>query len=305
MHQLRFDDQVVVVTGGGRGVGRAYVRELARRGARVVINDLGVVKDASGVEVAVAETLAQEIRSAGGQAVADSHSVATREGGAAIIETALATWGRVDAVIHNAGILRDASFLKLTDEQLESVLSVHLQGSFYVAQPAFRAMKESGRGGRIVLTTSSSGLFGMFGQTNYTAAKMGIVGLVRARAHEGGRRPIKGNAIAPPAGPPPTGGGDPPADALLSPRRVAPAAALLCHAECPSSGEIFQVGGGWTARVRIDITDGYVTRGEGSEAEELLAHWGEVREGAIHEPKTAIQLGELMQRRLGVDKLEY
>lgn len=302
---LKFDDQVVVVTGGGQGVGRGYVRELARRGARIVVNDLGRVTGASGAEESVAERVAAEIRAAGGQAVADTHSVATREGGEGVIETALKTWGRIDALIHNAGILRDASFVKMTDEQIEAVLSVHLRGAFYVAQPAFRAMKESGRGGRILLTTSSSGLFGMFGQTNYTAAKMGIVGLVRTLAIEGSRNQIKVNAIAPTAGTRLTGGGDLPDDALLAPARIAPAAAVLCHPDCPSTGEIFQVGGGWVARVKVDITEGYVVQGNDAQAEELLAHWSEVREGAVHEPRTAIELGELMQRRLGVEKLEY
>ncbi|MGE0046164.1 MAG: SDR family NAD(P)-dependent oxidoreductase, partial [Hyphomonadaceae bacterium] len=200
MPKLTFDGEVVLVTGAGQGVGRAYALELARRGARVVVNDLGVRPNGEGADAGPAETVAAEIKAAGGEAAANTDSVATREGGRAMVQQALDAFGRIDAVIHNAGILRDASFAKLDTAEMDKVLAVHLYGGVNVAQPAFNAMKDAGNGGRIVLTTSSSGLFGNFGQSSYAAAKMGLVGLVRVLAIEGGKYNIKVNAVAPTAG---------------------------------------------------------------------------------------------------------
>src|SRR5688572_27426484 len=180
-----FDGRVAIVTGAGRGLGRAYALELARQGASVVVNDIGG-----------AGAVVDEIVAAGGRAVASGDSVSTPEGGQAIVDRALDAFGAVDAVLNNAGIVRDRSFAKLERPDLEAVLDVHLRGAFHVSQPAFRAMKERGYG-RLLFITSGSGLFGNFGQANYAAAKMGLVGLTRTVAIEGARYGIAANAIAP------------------------------------------------------------------------------------------------------------
>lgn len=296
---LDYAGRVVVVTGAGQGVGRAYATELAKRGAKIVVNDLGTALSGEGADQSIAERTAAEIRQAGGEAIASTESVATPEGGEAIIAAALQQWGRIDALIHNAGILRDASFPKLTVDNLDAVLAVNLRAAFFLGQPAFRAMKDAGHG-RIVLTTSSSGLFGNFGQTNYSAAKMGVVGLTRALAIEGARYDIKVNALAPTAATRLTRGQDAvDLDDPLAPARLAPLVAVLCHTDCPSSGEIYQAGAGLFSRVKIAMTDGYHLPVEGT-AEDLLAHWEEVRSGGdLHEFGSAKDLGAYMERRLG------
>lgn len=304
MSQLRFDDQVVVVTGAGNGVGRGYALELARRGARVVVNDLGGGPNGGGADEAPAGKVVAEIKAAGGEAVANTSSVATKEGGASIIQTAIDTWGRVDGVIHNAGILRDQSLAKLDVADLQTVLSVHMLGAIYVCQPAFNHMKDNGRGGRLLLTSSSSGLFGNFGQSSYAAAKMAVVGLIRVWAIEGAKYGIKANVIAPTAATRLTGGEA--ADAPMAPGRVAPAGVVLMHPNCPSTGEIFQAGGGWTARIALQIADGYVSQAGPDEADKLFANWDKVRGGDAQgwsDPKTAIDLGGMIQKHLGIEKL--
>ncbi|MDB5575576.1 MAG: short-chain dehydrogenase [Bradyrhizobium sp.] len=294
---LRFDDKVAVITGAAQGVGRAYARAFAARGAKVVINDLAC--DADGL--LLADRTATEIRAAGGEAIASGDSVATAEGGERIVATALDTWGRADILIHNAGILRDATFAKLTAEQLESVMAVHLLGAFHVGQPAFRWMRDNG-GGRILLTSSASGLFGNFGQSNYAAAKLGMVGLVRVLAMEGAKYGINANAISPYAATQLTGGSQD-EEALLSPANIAPTALVLCHQDCASNGEIFQTAAGWTGRVTIDLTEGYALQDRKS-PEELLAHWEEVRSGPKHELPAARALVEILTAKLGVDSLQ-
>ena len=183
--QLDFTGQVAVITGAGGGVGRAYALDLARRGAKIVVNDLGGATDGTGGSDAMANRVSEEIRALGSEAAPSYDSVATPEGGAAIVQTALDRFGRIDILISNAGILRDKTFAKLEWANLDAVLDVHLRAAFYVGQPAFRAMKEAGDGGKIMLTTSASGLFGNFGQSNYTAAKLGLVGLMRTLSLEG------------------------------------------------------------------------------------------------------------------------
>ncbi|HSJ59045.1 MAG TPA: SDR family NAD(P)-dependent oxidoreductase, partial [Anaerolineae bacterium] len=200
---IRFDGQVAVVTGAGRGLGSVYALELARRGARVVVNDLGGTRDGTGQSTRAADAVVQEIVDAGGQAdpstpraVASYDSVTTVEGGERIVQTALDTYGRVDILINNAGILRDKSFLKMTPDLWDGVLEVHLQGAYHVTRAAFGAMREQGYG-RIVMTTSAAGLFGNFGQSNYSAAKMGLVGLMNTLKLEGAKYGIKVNTVAP------------------------------------------------------------------------------------------------------------
>ena len=254
---MGYDGKVVIITGAGGGLGRQHALLLASRGALVVINDLGGAIDGSGSDKGAAEHVVDEIKAAGGEAVADTNSVATPEGGAAIVQTALDAYGKVDVVINNAGILRDKSFHNMTPDLLNPVLDVHLKGAFYVTQPAWVVMREQGYG-RIISTSSAAGVFGNFGQTNYGAAKMGLVGFTRVLAAEGAKYNIKANAIAPLALTRMTenlmGGafGD-----KLSPGLVSPLVAFLAHEDCPVSGQLFSVGGGRVAHVFIAETQGY------------------------------------------------
>lgn len=303
---LDFEGQVVIITGAGRGVGKAHALELAKRGARIVINDLGGATDGTSGGGTVAEEVAQEITDQGGEAIANADSVATPEGGKAIVAAALNNWGRLDAVITNAGILRDQSFAKLESDNLNAVLDVHLMGTFYVLQPAFQVMKESASGGRLLLTTSASGLFGNFGQSGYCAAKMGVVGLMRVLAIEGARYGIKANALAPVAATRLTAAADLGKGEPMAPASIAPIAAVLCHPDCPSTGEIFQAGGGWFARVALTMCEGWSTSTGELSAEALLNHWEEVRSGGeMIEPENAMQIADIMTKQLGLDELDF
>ncbi len=190
MADIRFDGRVAIVTGAGGGLGREHALLLAARGAKVVVNDLGGAVDGTGGSAGPAERTAKEIEGLGGVAVADSNTVATSEGGRAIVGTALEAFGRVDVVVNNAGILRDKAFHNLTPELLDPVLDVHLKGAFHVTRPAWARMREAGYG-RVLLTASNAGILGNFGQANYGAAKMGLVGLARVLAQEGARYGIK------------------------------------------------------------------------------------------------------------------
>ncbi|OBB14636.1 short-chain dehydrogenase [Mycolicibacterium setense] len=270
MDELRFDGQVAVVTGAGRGLGREHALLLAKRGASVVVNDLPAPGRAN-----PAQAVVEEIIAAGGRAVTDGHSVSTIGGGAALIQTALESFGGVDIVVNNAGIVRDKAFHKLTPDMLDSVLDVHLRGGFYVTQPAWRIMREQGYG-RIVFTSSSSGILGNFGQSNYGAAKMGLVGLTRVLAAEGERYGIRVNAIAPSARTPMTDEvlGDTPGD--LDPRYVAPVVAWLSHRSVPVNGEVFTAGAGRVARFFIGMTQGHIN--PALTVEDVAAHVDTIRD---------------------------
>ena len=196
MAEITFDGRVAIVTGAGGGLGRTYALELAKRGAAVVVNDLGGSVNGEGGSDTAAQKVVDEIKAAGGDAAPSYDSVATPEGGEAIVQKAVDSFGKVDIVVNNAGILRDKSFAKMTLDDLHSVLDVHLKGAFYVSQPAFRIMKDNGYG-RFVHTSSNSGIFGNFGQANYGAAKMGLVGLSNVLAIEGAKSNILSNVIAP------------------------------------------------------------------------------------------------------------
>src|ERR1700756_1618513 len=199
MADLRFDDRVAVVTGGGRGLGRSYAMLLASRGAKVVVNDPGGSLAGEGMDAAPADHVVGEITAAGGQAVACTESVTTRDGGDAIIRTALEHYGRLDILIHNAGNVRRGSLKEMSYEDFDAVLDVHLRGAFNVVRPAFPLMCQAGYG-RIVLTSSIGGLYGNHGVANYAAAKAGVIGLSNVAALEGAADGVKSNGIVPPAG---------------------------------------------------------------------------------------------------------
>src|SRR5262245_41481710 len=196
MADLGFDGKVAIITGAGGGLGRSHALDLAKRGALILVNDLGGSVDGTGDSHTAAQKVVDEIVAAGGEAIPNYDSVATPEGGEAIVRAALDKWGRVDIIINNAGILRDASFKNMTPDTLNPVLDVHLRGAFYVTRPAWQVMRDQNYG-RIINTSSGAGIFGNFGQTNYGAAKMGLVGFTRVLAVEGAKNNIKANAIAP------------------------------------------------------------------------------------------------------------
>jgi NAD(P)-dependent dehydrogenase (short-subunit alcohol dehydrogenase family) len=249
---VSFDGRVVIVTGAGNGIGRAHAHALAAHGARVVVNDLGGALDGSGSGGA-AQAVVDEI---GAGAVASTDSVATAAGGAALVRKALDAFGRVDAVIHNAGILRDRTLARMTDDDVTSVVDVHLLGAFNVLRPAWPHMVERGYG-RIVLTSSSSGLFGTFGQANYGAAKTGLIGLMNVLALEGARRGILVNALAPTAATRMTDGllGD--LAERFDPRHVAAVATFLASERCTLNRHILTAGGGRVGRVFLGVTPGW------------------------------------------------
>lgn len=252
---MSFDNQVAIVTGAGGGLGRCHALELARRGARVVVNDLGSAVDGTGQSTSAAQSVVDEITAAGGTAVANCDSVATPEGGAAIVQTALDAFGRVDILINNAGILRDAAFKNMTPEQVDAVLAVHLQGAFNVTRAVWPVMREANYG-RIVQTASGSGLFGNFGQANYGAAKMGLIGMMHVLAIEGARNNIAINAIAPIARTRMTETIMGEAGKALDPELVTPVVVYLSHPSCDRTAHIYSVGGGKVSRVFIGQTKG-------------------------------------------------
>jgi NAD(P)-dependent dehydrogenase (short-subunit alcohol dehydrogenase family) len=260
MADLVFDGKVAIVTGAGGGLGRSHALELARRGALVVVNDLGGSVDGTGSGTTAAQAVVDEIKAAGGEAVANYDSVATPEGGRAIVQTALDTFGRIDVVVNNAGILRDSSFKNMDADKVDAVLAVHLKGAFNVTQPAWEHMRTQGYG-RIVNTSSGAGIFGNFGQTNYGAAKMGLVGLTRVLAVEGAKYNIKVNAVAPLARTRMTEDILGPMAEKVAPEQITPVVAFLAHEDVPVTGEIYSVGGGRVARVFIGVTPGIVDPG--------------------------------------------
>jgi NAD(P)-dependent dehydrogenase (short-subunit alcohol dehydrogenase family) len=289
MADLGFDGRVAIVTGAGNGLGRAHARLLAARGAQVVVNDLGGAVDGAGASSGPAATVAREIEDAGGVALANTDTVATLEGGRALVDAAVQAFGRVDIVVNNAGILRDRAFHNLTPDELDPVLDVHLRGSFFVTIPAWRAMRERGYG-RVVFTSSASGILGNFGQANYGAAKMGVVGMTRVLAIEGARHGIRVNAIAPMARTRMTDGllGD--MHDRLDPELVSPVAAWLAHERCSVTGEVFTVGGGRVGRMFVGVTPGYFK--PDLTIEDVDAHLDEIRDEAGY-VVPADSLGEL------------
>ena len=250
MTELRFDGRVALITGAGRGLGRAYALLLASRGAKVVVNDLGGGLSGEGVDRGAAEEVAAEIREAGGEAVANTDSVASPEGGQAMIDAALSQYGKLDILIHNAGNVRYGSLKEMSYEDFEAVLDVHLRGAFHVVRPAFPLMCEAGYG-RIVLTSSIGGLYGNQKVANYGAAKAGIIGLANVAALEGADQGVKCNVIVPAAVTRMAEGIDTSAYPPMNPELVAPAAAWLAHEACSISGEMLIAIAGRVARAAI------------------------------------------------------
>ena len=242
MADLGFDGKVAIITGAGGGLGREHALLLASRGAQVVVNDLGGSISGDGGDKGPASITAQQIEDLGGVAVADTNSVSTPEGGEAVVKTAVDAFGRVDIVINNAGILRDKTFHNMTPQMVDAVLDVHLKGAFNVTRPAWIKMREQNYG-RVVNTSSNAGILGNFGQANYGAAKMGLIGFTRVLAHEGAKYNIKANAIAPVARTRMTEDLLGPLNEQLDPALVSPIAAWLAHEDCPVTGEIYSGGG--------------------------------------------------------------
>ncbi|MFT4263827.1 MAG: SDR family oxidoreductase [Nocardioides sp.] len=273
------DGRVVIVTGAGGGLGREYALDLAANGARVVVNDLGGARDGSGAGSAMADEVVAEIREAGGEAVANYDSVATAEGAAGIVATALDAFGSVHGVVSNAGILRDASFAKLDDAGWDAVQQVHLYGGYYVTHAVWPLFREQGFG-RIVVATSTSGLYGNFGQANYGAAKSGLIGLINTLAIEGAKNDIKANAIAPLAATRMTED-IAPAEFLekLPPAFVAPVVTHLMSEELEETGSVFVVGGGQVQRVQQFQNKG-VTFATPPTASEVADRWSEITDMA-------------------------
>jgi NAD(P)-dependent dehydrogenase (short-subunit alcohol dehydrogenase family) len=255
MTQLRFDDRVAVVTGAGRGLGRAYALLLGARGARVVVNDPGVSLQGEGGDADPAERVVREIETAGGAAVACTESVATAAGGNAIIQAALDHWGRIDILVHNAGNVRRGSLKDMSYEDFDAVLDVHLRGAFHVVRAAFAGMCEAGYG-RIVLTSSISGLYGNHGVANYASAKTGMIGLSNVAALEGAAHGVKCNIIVPGAVTRMAEGLDISAYPPMDPELVAPAVGWLAHESCSITGEMLVAIAGRVAKAYIAETPG-------------------------------------------------
>jgi NAD(P)-dependent dehydrogenase (short-subunit alcohol dehydrogenase family) len=274
MADLGYDGKVAIITGAGGGLGREHALLLASRGAQIVINDLGGSVSGEGGSEGPAHTTAKEIEDLGGIAVADTNSVATPEGGEAIVKTAVDAFGRVDIVINNAGILRDKTFHNMTAEFVDPVLDVHLRGAFWVTRPAWVKMREQGYG-RVINTSSNSGILGNFGQSNYGAAKMGLVGFTRVLAAEGAKYNIKANAIAPVARTRMTEELLGPLAERLDPALVSPVVAWLAHEDCPVTGEIYSVGGGRVARFFVGMTTGYTN--PKLSLEDVRDNWDQIR----------------------------
>ena len=257
MSAVRFDGRVAIITGAGGGLGRCHALELARRGAHVLVNDLGGAVDGSGSSMTAADRVVDEITALGGTAAANHDTVATPQGGLAIVQAAIDAFGRLDVLVNNAGILRDKAFHKMDDAMIAAVIDVHLKGALYVSQPAYRRMREQGYG-RIVNTSSASGLFGNFGQANYGAAKAGLAGLTRVLALEGASHGIKVNAIAPIAATRMTEDILGSLSAKVSPETVSPLVAYLAHEDCAVNGHVYSVAGGRVARIFVAETHGIV-----------------------------------------------
>jgi NAD(P)-dependent dehydrogenase (short-subunit alcohol dehydrogenase family) len=275
MADIRFDGKVAIVTGAGGGLGRAHALELARRGARVVINDLGGAVDGSGGSSEAAQKVVAEIKAMGGEAIANGASVTDDAGVAGMVKQAMDTWGRIDILIANAGILIDKSFAKMEIADFEKVMAVHLMGTVKPTKAVWEIMRAQNYG-RIVVTTSSTGLYGNFGQTNYGAAKLSLVGFMNTLKLEGAKNNIKVNAISPVAATRMTENLMPPQMLeLLKPEYVTPGVVYLVSEDAPT-GTVLTAGAGVFAVAKIYETDGIALKEGGISAEEVRDNWGKI-----------------------------
>ena len=277
MDELRFDGRVAVVTGAGNGLGRAHARALAARGAKVVVNDLGGDVSGRGASAGPAERVVAEIRDAGGEAVANTDTVVSPDGGAAIVQAALDAFGRIDILVNNAGVLDSEDLLTSSDDHIDLTLATHLRGAFSVTRPALRHMLDQGYGR--VVNTSSGAILGSPVGLAYQAAKAGLVAFTRAVALRGAPHGIKANAVLPTAFTRMTDTIPDPAfhafmESRFTPERVAATVILLAHESFPRTGELFLSGAGRMARVFLGVTAGYIT--EEPAPEDFLAHLDEI-----------------------------
>ncbi|SDH64348.1 SDR family oxidoreductase [Pseudomonas panipatensis] len=291
---LRFDDKVVIVTGAGGGLGRAHALLFAKHGAKVVVNDLGGSTHGEGANASAADRVVAEIREAGGTAVANHDSVTD---GDKIVRTAVEAFGRVDVLVNNAGILRDKTFHKMEDADWDLVYKVHVEGAYKVTRAAWPLMREQGFG-RVIFTSSTSGIYGNFGQSNYGMAKLGLYGLTRTLAIEGLKSGILVNAIAPTGGTRMTEGLIPPqVFEQLKPELVSPLVVYLGSAACQDTAGLYEVGGGWMGKVRWErsLGCGFDPRA-GFDVEDVAAHWQQISsfEGAAHPADNLEALREMM-----------
>lgn len=279
MSGIQFNNRVAIVTGAGAGLGKSYALEFAKRGARVVVNDLGAALDGSGSSHNAADLVVDEIKKAGGQAVANYDSVSTVQGGENIVKTALDAFGSADILVNNAGIVRDHSLPKLTEDEWDIVLAVHLKGAYNVTRPALATMKEKNYG-RVIFTSSGVGLYGNFGQANYAAAKMGMIGFMNTLVLENAKYNIRLNAIAPNAASRMTEKIlPPPLFEKLKPEHIAPIVMWLSSEENQDNGMIFNCMGGWYSRTAVMCAKG-VMIGDGLKtvtAEDIRANWDAIK----------------------------
>jgi len=291
---IRFEDKVVIVTGAGGGLGRAHALLFACHGAQVVVNDLGGSAHGEGANASAADRVVAEIREAGGVAVANHDSVTD---GDKIVQNALDAFGRVDVVVNNAGILRDKSFAKMEDTDWDLVYRVHLEGAYKVTHAAWPHLREQNYG-RVIFTSSTSGIYGNFGQANYASAKLGLYGLTRTLALEGRKNNILVNAIAPTGGTRMTEGLiAPQVFELLKPELISPLVVYLGSEQCQDTSDLFEVGGGWIGKVRWERSLGAgfdpVT---GFSPEEVAAQWQRINDfgDAVHPQDNVEALKQMM-----------
>jgi NAD(P)-dependent dehydrogenase (short-subunit alcohol dehydrogenase family) len=291
---IRFQDQVVIVTGAGGGLGRAHALLFAKRGAKVVVNDLGGSTHGEGANASAADKVVAEIRAAGGDAVANHDSVTD---GDKIVQCALDSFGRIDVVVNNAGILRDKSFHKMEDADWDLVYKVHVEGAYKVTRAAWEHLREQ-QYGRVIFTASTSGIYGNFGQSNYGMAKLGLYGLTRTLAIEGRKNNVLVNAIAPTGGTRMTEGLIPPqVFEQLKPELVSPLVVYLGSDQCQDTGGLYEVGGGWVGKVRWErsLGAGFDPK-TGFSPEDVADSWKQIGdfEGAVHPDDNVTALREMM-----------
>ena len=286
---ISFDGRVAVVTGAGGGLGRCHALDLAARGAKVVVNDLGGAMDGTGGSSAAAEAVVGEIKAAGGEAIANGGSVSDPAGAQSMVDDAMKAWGRVDILINNAGILRDKTFTKVTIEDFQAVVDVHLMGAMMVTKAVWPIMKAQNFG-RIVMTTSPSGLFGNFGQTNYGAAKLGLVGFMNTLKIEGAKNNIHTNAIAPVALTRMTENLIPEeAGKNLGPELITPAVTFLCSDDAPNGVVVQAAGGSFSVAAIVENTGANL--GAEAKAEDVAAAWSQITDLTGAKQRNMLQLG--------------